>query len=223
MNHSPELQLDLDGRAPLSPDTVAALNALCDRAEDAAAHADAHAQAHAPVVLTVTGAPTVAPAGPLPLVNKWERALRRLERLDAPTVALVTGDCGGVALEALLATDLRIARPGTRLLPAAGPRGVWPGMALYRLANQIGVAATRRTVLLGTPVTAERAVTLGLLDELAEDPAAALADLAATLTGTGEGPAIRRQLLLDATTTSFEEALGRHLAACDRTLREVAR
>lgn len=216
MNHSPELLLDLDGSRPLSPDTVAALNALCDRAEDA--------DARGPVVLTVTGTPATAPTGPLPLVNKWERALRRLERVDLPTVALAGGDCGGVALEALLATDLRIARPGTRLLPAAGPAGVWPGMALYRLANQIGVAAIRRTVLLGTPLTAERAVALGLLDELAADPAAALAGLADTLAAlAADGPAIRRQLLLDATTTSFEEALGRHLAACDRTLREVAR
>lgn len=103
-----------------------ALNALCDRAEDA--------DGHAPVVLRVSGAPTGPTATPpLPLVNKWERALRRLERLDRPTVALVGGDtggdCGGTAVEALLATDYRIAHPATRLLPpaartASGP--AWP-------------------------------------------------------------------------------------------------
>lgn len=226
------LLITLDGTEPLTPRTVQAVNSLCERAEDA--------DARGPVVLAVSGAPApgTAPGGPLPLVNKWERALRRLERLDLPTVTLVTGDCGGVALEALLATDVRIAQPGTRLRPPVGPQGAWPGMALYRLANQLGVAAARRTVLFGTPVPAERALALGLLDELAEDPALALADLAdrldavagagagvvagagaAATAGAGEGTAIRRQLMLDATTTSFEEALGRHLAACDRVLR----
>jgi isomerase DpgB len=34
--------------------------------------------------------------------------------------------------------------------------------------------------------------------------------------------AIRRQLMLEAMTTTFEDALGTHLAACDRALRSVA-
>ncbi|KOG89867.1 enoyl-CoA hydratase, partial [Streptomyces varsoviensis] len=38
----------------------------------------------------------------------------------------------------------------------------------------------------------------------------------------GKDLAIRRQLLLDARTTSFEDALGPHLAACDRLLRGTA-
>ncbi|MGW3730079.1 enoyl-CoA-hydratase DpgB, partial [Streptomyces sp. NPDC000851] len=67
------------------------------------------------------------------------------------------------------------------------------------------------------------ALALGIADEIAEDPAAALAD-AADLTGglSGQEVAIRRQLLFDATTTSFEDALGAHLAACDRVLRRSA-
>jgi isomerase DpgB len=34
--------------------------------------------------------------------------------------------------------------------------------------------------------------------------------------------AIRRQLVLEAATTTFEDALGMHLAACDRALRRAA-
>ncbi|MFJ2193368.1 enoyl-CoA-hydratase DpgB [Kitasatospora sp. NPDC087861] len=218
MTHTPEPLL-IDGGRPLSPETVQALNALCDRAEDA--------DGHAPVVLRVSGAPTAPTATPpLTLVNKWERALRRLERLERPTVALVGGDtggdCGGTAVEALLTTDYRIAHPATRLLPPAGPDGVWPGMALHRLANQAGAAATRQVVLFGTAVPTWQALTMHLLDELADDPAAALADAADLLAAAGPGLSIRRQLMLDATTTGHEEALGRHLAACDRVLRRAA-
>jgi isomerase DpgB len=93
-------------------------------------------------------------------------------------------------------------------------------MGLYRLANQAGAAAVRRAVLLGVPLTATEALGLGLIDEVAADPAAAAA-AARTLLGASPASdlAIRRRLLLDATTTSYEDALGRHLAACDRQLR----
>ncbi|MET9182083.1 enoyl-CoA-hydratase DpgB [Kitasatospora aureofaciens] len=217
MNSTPAPRLTLDGSQPLTPATVDALNALCDAAEDANRDATG---VPAPVVIAVTGAPAAPVAVPLPLVNKWERAVRRLEKLAVPTVALVTGDCGGTALDVLLATDVRIAAPDARLVPLAGADTdeVWPGMALYRLANQAGVAATRRAVLFGEAVDAQRAHALHLFDELAADPAAVLGPTLDKLKG-GAGTGIRRQLMLDAGTTSYEEALGRHLAACDRTLR----
>jgi isomerase DpgB len=210
--------LAVDGSQPLTLDTVKLLNELCDRAEDAVGARD-----YAPLVLRLSGAPTAPAAPPLPLVNKWERALRRLERLDVPIVALAEGDLGGIALEVLLAADYRIATPDARLLPPVAADGVWPGMALYRLANQAGILATRRAVLFGTAIDAEQALAMQLIDQLADDPAAALvASAQPLLAAAGSGLAIRRQLMLDAGTTSFEEALGRHLAACDRVLRQAA-
>jgi isomerase DpgB len=212
-----ELLVTVDGAEPLSLETVHALSALCDRCEDAGPDAVA--------VLVVSGHASASADSPaLALVNKWERALRRLERLDVPTVALVSGSCGGTALDALLATDHRIAAPGTRLELSATADGVWPGMALYRLTNQLGLARTRRNVLFGAPIDAERGLELGLFDQVADEPAEAFAALVEALgRATCSGLAVRRQLMLDATTTSFEEALGRHLAACDRALREPAR
>jgi isomerase DpgB len=123
-----------------------------------------------------------------------------------------------VALEALLATDYRVAGEGLRLLVPADRDGAWPGMAVYRLANQVGVAGARRSVLFGTPIAAAEALALRLVDEVVPDPAARLAELAGSL---GTRPAILRRLMLDATTTSFEDALGSHLAACDRVLRRA--
>ena len=70
------------------------------------------------------------------LVSKWERGLRRLERLDMTTVAMATGDCGGLALDALLATDYRVATSDVRLLVPVAGGATWPGMAIYRLAQQ---------------------------------------------------------------------------------------
>jgi isomerase DpgB len=78
-------------------------------------------------------------------------------------------------------------------------------------------------VLLGVPVEAEQAVAAGLIDVVVDQPDDVLAETATrTAAVAGKELAIRRQLMLDAGERSFEEALGSHLAACDRALRRAA-
>jgi isomerase DpgB len=157
------------------------------------------------------------------LVSKWERSLRRLERLGVTTATVASGDCGGAALDILLATDYRIATPDTRLsLPVDGG-ATWPGMAIFRLVQQAGVARSRPAILFGAHIDSHEGVDLGLIDELADDRARALeavAELASTLSG--REVAIRRQLMFDAASNNFEDAFGAHLAACERALRRSA-
>jgi len=201
----------------LTVSLIAELNGLCDRVEDSGGGG--------PVVIGVGGrSPNGSPAWPgtpeIHLVGKWEGALRRLERLSAAVVAVAQGHCTGPAAEVLLACDYRIGTPDLALEVAGGAASPWPGMALHRLANQVGVARARSLVLFGGVVPAAQAVEIGVLDEVAEDvdAAVAVAHRAARVTS-GSELAMRRRLLLDATSTSFEDALGAHLAACDRTLR----
>jgi isomerase DpgB len=207
----------IDGTRPLSAEAVAAIAAVCDSAED---HGGAGS-----VVVHVSGAPAASRGRDVTvgLVSKWERGLRRLERLPAPTIGVATGDCGGTALDALLATDYRIAASSVRLLVPAEAGATWPGMALYRLCQCADAAAIRRAVLFGAPIDLDDALSLGLIDELTEDPLAAVAAAAEfSAAFSGSELAIRRQLMLDARTESFEDALGRHLAACDRELRRLS-
>jgi isomerase DpgB len=212
-----DLVVRIDGRMPLSAESVAVIGAVCDSAEDRGSPCT--------VIVHVSGAPEGSSVRDLhiSLVSRWERGLRRLERLPATTIAVASGDCGGLALDALLATDYRIAAASVRLLVAVGAGATWPGMSLYRLSHQAGAAAIRRAVLFGAPIMARDAVALHLIDELTDDAAGALA-VAAELVGAFSGAelAIRRQLLLDASASSFEDALGRHLAACDRALRQAS-
>lgn len=216
IEHAPAVaDVTIDGRAHLTRELVALVQDFCDRVEDAGSHTLA--------VLRLFGAPADQGEVDVALVSKWERALRRVERLSATTAAVVTGECGGLALEALLTADYRVGTADTSLVVPVRDGTAWPGMLLYRLANQVGVAAVRRAVIFGQPVGAAQAVSLGLLDLLAVDEAEALAEAVALLGADGAESAIRRQLLLEATTTTFEDALGRHLAACDRALRRAVR
>lgn len=210
--------LTVDGRLPLSASAVAAVNAACDAAEDG------HTAAH--LTLRLSGAPAASPVEEvtLSLVSKWERALRRLERLPVATFATAEGPCGGLALDLLLCADRRIADDAMSLVMPVRNGATWPGMTLYRLGrSHAGAAAVRRAVLFGTAIGAQEAVTLQLVDVLADDVEAVLAATVATTPSVrGSELAIRRQLLFDASTTSFEEALGAHLAACDRALQAAA-
>lgn len=209
-----ELTLRLDGTRPLSAASVDELDEFCDRAED-------HRES-GPVTIHVTGVPPESWSRELTvgLVSKWERVVRRFERLGRVTVALASGDCAGMALDLLLAADVRIAAPGTRLLLCWVGGATWPGMTVHRLTQQAGAAGIRRAVLLGAPVEAGRALALNLIDEVSDDPAATLAELAeAAEAMDGAELAIRRQLIFEAGSTTFEDALGTHLAAADRALR----
>ncbi|WP_426513732.1 enoyl-CoA-hydratase DpgB [Dactylosporangium sp. McL0621] len=212
------LTVVVDGARPLTPDAVAVVTTVCARAEDLGGAAV--------IVLHVTGVPGPGWTAGLTteLVGRWEQALRRLERVPAAVIALATGDCGGPALDALLAADHRIAAGPVRLVLAADGGLAWPGMALHRLARHApGAAAVRRAALFGGALESADAVALNLVHEMSDDPRAALAAAIGRASAvSGTELAVRRQLALDAPTVGYDEALGTHLAACDRALRVTA-
>jgi isomerase DpgB len=213
--------LTVGGNERLTPELASRVAAVVAQAESA----------DKGVVLLLLGgdaAPTAQdPAGFEPsgtgihLVNTWERFLRRLENAPRPTLAVAEGDCTGPALEVLLIADYRLAAPDARLRLAGAEDGAWPGMAVHRLANQIGTSRARRLLLLRPWLSAAEAAG-DLVDETAgstretRERAAALADELSALPG--QEWSIRRRLLFDSG-LSYEEALGAHLAACDRSLR----
>ncbi|MFJ6195003.1 enoyl-CoA-hydratase DpgB [Micromonospora sp. NPDC092111] len=212
-----DVELYIDGSKPLTMESVAAVEAVCAAAESN--------QATTVLAVHVTGTPGKDWTHGLDvaLVSKWERSLRRLERLGVTTVAVASGDCGGLALDVLLATDYRIATPDIRLSLLVDGEATWPGMAIFRLAQQSGGTRLRRAILFGAHLDAAESVDLGLVDELTDHPAMALTAAAEMVSGlSGKELAVRRQLMFEAPTTSFEDALGRHLAACDRALRRSA-
>jgi isomerase DpgB len=209
------LTLAVDSARSLDPALIAELNAFCDRLEDAPGPVTA--------VLHLTGdrsAQSWPGSVGIDQVSRWEKALRRLERAPAVKIAVAERWCGGPALEVLLTADHRVAAPDVLIdVPVRGG-SVWAGMLVHRLTNQFGAARARQLLLFGSRLTAERALAIGLVDETAADPMAAAAERAEDFREVlPDELAIRRRLIMDACATGFEEALGMHLAACDRTLR----
>jgi isomerase DpgB len=211
-------EVEVDGSTLPSSHLAAELNGALDQAEDLGPKSV--------LLLHVAGTsdqPDVChwpSATSTQVVNKWERALRRIERSNLFTITLVDGACSWLALELLLLADRRLATETASIQPPAVASEIWPSMALYRLAKQIGESRARRVVMATKAVAAHDAAELDIVDEIAVD---ALDGLKRICNFVKQAPitdfAVRRRLLQDSLSTSFDEALGAHLAACDRSLR----
>lgn len=205
---SGEIQLSID----LIEDTAVAL----DRAEAAGAVLLLH--------LEGVATPAAWPGeSPLRLISKWEGLLRRIERTPVPVIALAQGCFSSIALELLLVADYRVVTGNFVISANGSPEAAWPGMVLYRLAHQLGQARAKRLILRTAALSAEDAHSFDLVDHVAENGAAARDHISEMLKHAPlDDFAVRRRLIQDAAAVSFEEALGAHLAACDRSLRRIA-
>lgn len=108
-------------------------------------------------------------------VGRLTEVCALIQDCPKPSVAALHGFAFGGGLELALACDLRVAERGTRLGLPEMRLGVLPGAGgTQRLPRLIPQAVARQMILTGDPIDAERAHTLGLVNELA-GPGQALA------------------------------------------------
>jgi enoyl-CoA hydratase len=93
-----------------------------------------------------------------------------------PLVAVAQGWCMTLGIELLLAADIRIAAVGTRFTQLEVQRGIYPfGGATIRLPREAGWGNAMRWLLTGDEFDTAEAHRIGLVQEVADDAAAALA------------------------------------------------
>lgn len=121
--------------------------------------------------------------------RRIEEVIGALEAVPVPTLAVVEGWAIGGGLVIAAACDLRIATPGSKFgVPIARTLGNCLSTAnLARMAAAIGVARTKRMIMLAENVTAEEALATGFVTEIA--PAEQLDARVAALCGKLRGHA----------------------------------
>lgn len=104
-------------------------------------------------------------------IRDGHRIFDRLAGLAKPTIAVLNGDTLGGGLELAIACDIRVMHPKAAMgLPEAGI-GVIPGWSgTQRMQRLLPEAVLKEMSLFGRRLSAERAHTLGLVAEVAEDP-----------------------------------------------------
>ncbi|MFT4197111.1 MAG: enoyl-CoA hydratase-related protein [Pseudoxanthomonas sp.] len=158
------------------------LNALDARTLDALAGAFATAAADPSVrVVVLTGAgpkafvagADIAQMATLPALQgrefslRGQRLMRTIETLPKPVIARINGFALGGGLELAMACHLRIAADTAKLGQPEIKLGLIPGFGgSQRLLRLAGRAATLELCLLGAPVDAARAQTLGIVNEV---------------------------------------------------------
>lgn len=167
------------------PDKLNALNAATIDALDAA-FADADSDASVRVVVLTGSGPKAFVAGAdisemhaLTSVQgrdfslRGTRMMRRVEKLTKPVIAMVNGFAFGGGLELAMCCHLRLAADSAKVGQPEINLGLIPGFGgTQRLLRLAGRAATFELCLTGAPITAERALQLGIVNRVV--PAAEL-------------------------------------------------
>ncbi len=180
---SDAVRLALDGAVAVitlaRPDKLNALDAgMIAALADAAARVDADPGVRVAILTGegkgfCAGGDIAAWGGlePLEMWRSWTRAGHRafdaLARLRVPLVAAINGHALGGGLELAGTADIRIAETQAKFgLPETGIAMVPGWSGTQRLVRRFGAGVVRRLALTGDIVTAERALALGLVDEV---------------------------------------------------------
>ncbi len=190
------LHLTIDGAvAELRLDNPAKLNALTvPMLEALEAHCGTLEKRPEVRVVIVTGTGETAfctgaditawgPLAPFDFARHWvregHRIFDRLARLSKPTIAALNGHTFGGGLELAAACDVRVMTPKAMLaLPEAGV-GIVPGWSgTQRVARLLPEPVVKEMALFGRRISAERALALGFVAEVAVDAMAAARSIA---------------------------------------------
>lgn len=162
------------GRPALTPALVERLLRALEEARDAA-------------LVTIEGAPDAFCAG-LDLsgegaseaqVARFAALLQAIERAPCPVLALVDGPAQGGGVGIAAAADLVIASPRASFALPETLLGLIPAAVFPVVARRTGVPRARLLALGAPAISAAEALRVGLADEVALDPEAALARHAA--------------------------------------------
>jgi enoyl-CoA hydratase/carnithine racemase len=98
-----------------------------------------------------------------------ELADRALADFPKPSIAFIRGACVGGGAEIAIACDLRLAESSARFGITPARLGiVYPGFAVARAVQLIGESATKHLLFTAEIIDADRALRVGLIDELLE-------------------------------------------------------
>lgn len=96
--------------------------------------------------------------------------MNKVASLPQKTIAAINGHCFGGALDLALSCDMRIASPNARFAHPGAGLGIITGWSgTQRLPRLIGNANANEMFFTASPIDAERALHIGLIDEISDD------------------------------------------------------
>ncbi len=105
---------------------------------------------------------------PLSYYDPLEQAIRAIQRCPAPVIAMMEGSVWGGACELAFVCDLLIGTPATSFAITPAKIGIpYNPTGILHVINVLGMAIAKEMFFTAQPLSAERALSLGLLNHLA--------------------------------------------------------
>ena len=106
---------------------------------------------------------------PLSYFDPLERAIRAIQRCPAPVLAMIEGTVWGGACELALVCDLLIGTPATTFAITPAKIGIpYNPVGILHVLNVLGMAVAKELFFTAQPLSAERALGLGVLNHLVD-------------------------------------------------------
>jgi len=148
------------------------------------------------------------------MIRGFHRLFHQLLDASVVTLAAVRGQCLGGGLELVSFCNRVFASPEAKLGQPEIVLGVFPPVASVTLVERIGRSRAEDLCLSGRTIPAEEAARIGLVDEIADDPAEAALDYARKYLLPRSASSLR--LALGAVRAGFAERFRKELAAVER-------
>jgi enoyl-CoA hydratase len=99
--------------------------------------------------------------------RRRQEVYTRIEQLEIPSIAAINGWALGTGLELTLVCTLRVASSNAKMGQPEVKLGIIPGAGgTYRLPRLVGMGRAMEMILTGEPVTAEEALSMGLVNRV---------------------------------------------------------
>jgi enoyl-CoA hydratase/carnithine racemase len=152
--------------------------------------------------------------------ERWEKALRILEKMEKVIVVGMHGYCLGGALQLAMACDIRVSTPDCQIGLPAIRESLIPGLGTWRLPRYVGWGRAKKLILGGENISGEEALTIGLVDHLApaEDFFGHLDQIAANyLKSCSAGSRMSKLLTNSAFDMNYDEFMNYYFELQERT------
>jgi len=125
----------------------------------------------------------------LRLIGEWQRAADLVERCTKPVIAAIAGPCIGGGIDIAAACDVRLCSRDARFSVREVKVAIVADLgSLQRLPRIIGHGHTRELAFTGKDIDAERALRIGLVNDVYDDEVALLAAARAMASEIAENP-----------------------------------
>ena len=137
--------------------------------------------------------------------------LRRIERFPKPVIAAINGHALGGGCEIAMACHLRLLKDGARMGQTESNLGIIPGFGgTQRMSRLIGRTKALEFMILGTQVSAQECLALGLVNRLTQE-GETLNEAKVLARQIGKRPPIATRLIIEAVDDGLEAPIEKAL------------